>query len=103
MKTKIINILILLAGDVLKRCKEKNIACTYLGQDDKDRLLMQLDYLQEDEPNIIELEQHLLKQRKNLHQVVQAIETLENENTRLRVALAISEIARNFLYTENNH
>jgi hypothetical protein len=97
MKTKTINILILLAGDVLKRCKEKNITCTYLGQDDKDRLLMQLDYLQEDEPNIIELERHLLKQRKDLYQLVQVIETLEKENTKLRVAFAISEIARNLM------
>lgn len=103
MKTKIINILILLGGDVLKICKEKNITCTYLGQDDKDRLCMQLDYLQEDEPNIIELEQHIAKKGKDLYQFVQALETLEKENIKLRVALAISEIARNLMHSDNNH
>ncbi|MBA2611191.1 MAG: hypothetical protein H0U95_04415 [Bacteroidetes bacterium] len=98
MKTKTINILSLLAGEVLKRCKEKNIVCTYLGQDDKNRLRMQLDYLQEDEPIITELEQHILKQRKDLHQLVQALEALEKENIKLRVSLAISEMARNIMY-----
>ncbi len=102
MKTKIINIRSLLAGDILKRCKEKNITCTYLGQDNKDRLLMQLDYLPEYEPNIIELEQHLLKQKNGFHQMIQAIETLEKENTKLRFALAISEIARHLMYPDSN-
>lgn len=103
MKTKIINILILLAGDVLKICKEKNITCTYLGQDDKDRFCMQLDYLQEDEPKITELERHILKQGKGFRQLAQAMETLEKENTKLRVALAISEIARNLMHSDSNH
>ncbi len=103
MKTKTINILILLAGDVLKICKEKNITCTYLGQDDKDRFCMQLDYKEEDEPKITELERHILKQRKDFQQLALAIETLEKENTRLRVALAISEIARNLMYPDSNH
>lgn len=97
MKTKIINILNLIAGDVLKICKEKNITCTYLGQNDKDRLCMQLDYLQEDEPKIAELERYILKQRNNFQQLVQGIEALEKENIKLRVALAISEIARNLM------
>lgn len=103
MKTKVISILKILAGDILKICKEKNIPCTYLGLDDRNRMLMQLDYVEEEEASVIELEQLIIKRGKEYNKALQLIEALEKENVKLKVTLGITEILLKTICSTNNY